>query len=90
MFEDFENAQKRMSNLMRQHYEIAIPGEIGKICDDVFNRYALAEDDPIPSDLLDSIIGELSERMACFATKVPYEETLSEAEIEKILKPKKE
>ena len=57
------------------------PREIGRISDAVFNKDSFANgDDPIQSEAISRIIGELTSRAAKYWISLPHEKVVSEAE----------
>ncbi len=66
--------QERIIAIMRHYLHIMMPKEIGRICDDVFRKHNLKENENIPEELRDRIISEISHRVAKHALSLAHEE----------------
>jgi len=86
-FGDLASVRERFSVVVKKHFELGRPREIGKIIGDVCGRHGISDDDPIPSDLWDQISAEIADRTAYYAVRLPHERPLSPAEIKALLNP---
>ena len=84
-FNDFQRAQERLNTIIGLYVERARSSEISRIVDGVCNRRGLSEDDPIPSEILDEMVNEISDQSAHFALRLRHERPLTPSEIRAIL-----
>lgn len=79
-----DQARERVSSLVRHYFETARPREIGRICDSVFSRHGLEENEAVPLHLHDQILAELTDRLAMFTVGLPYEQAISPDQLRRI------
>lgn len=79
-----EQTKERFTALMEQYVQQERPKAISKICDDVFGKYGLAGDDPIPDDVLDGTTEELVHRVAAHILGLPFEQELTREQMEEL------
>lgn len=88
---ELERARQRLIAMAKHHTDAARETEIGRICDDVFAKHGITTDDQAVTDpaVMKSITGEIIQRLAAHALRLPHEQKLTPGEIEAMLRGKK-
>jgi hypothetical protein len=88
---ELERARERLVAMAQHHTDTAREMEIGRICDDVFAKHGITTDDQAITDphTQKAIMGEITQRLAAHALRLPHEQKLSREQIEAMLRGKK-
>jgi hypothetical protein len=88
---EIERARDRLVSMAQHHTISARETEIGRICDDVFAKHGVTNDDQAVTDpaVQMAITSEIAQRLAAHALRIPHEQKLSSEEIEAMLRGKK-
>jgi hypothetical protein len=81
-----ERARNRVIALRQEYVDRARPSEIGRIVDDVFDKYGIPEGALVGDAALKPIWNELAQRMASWALSSPHEDKLTAAQLAELLK----
>ena len=85
-FDDgLQTAQERFDAVVKHHFEAGMPREIDRIVNDVCRRHGVVDDEPIAPEIQQSILSEVSERVAHLIVGIPYEKALAPDELAKLL-----
>lgn len=82
--DELNRSPERINAMMKHYFDVMRPKEIRRICDDVFRKHGIQEDQNIPEELRARIFGEISVRVARHALGLPYEEKLTAEQIREI------
>lgn len=80
---DLNMFRERISDVMRNYFEIGQRREMNRMMDSVFDEFGFGENDPIPPDKLQLILAEIGSRMAHQMTGVPFERIMTFEEMQK-------
>lgn len=88
---ELERARERLAAMMEHHSQRARDAEVSRICDDVFAKHGIMDDNqPITDpEAQKAITGEIIQRLAAHALHLPHEQPLAPEEIEAMLRGKK-
>ena len=88
---ELESARQRLIAMAKHHTDAALEAEIECICDDVFAKHRVTTDDQPVTDpaIMKAITGEIAQRLAAYALRLPHEQKLSLEEVETMLRGKK-
>lgn len=81
---EMKRSLERINSVMRHHFEVSRPKEIERICDEVFRKHGIGENQNIPEKLIGQIINEISLRLAKHALSLPHEEKITTEKIREI------
>ncbi|MCK2053802.1 HNH endonuclease [Methylobacterium sp. 37f] len=83
--ETFKAQRERVSEVMRTYVDRSQPKEIHRIVDAVFEKHGVGQDDPIPEELRSRIFSEISARVAAHALSLPFEEAITQEQLQSVL-----
>src|SRR5262249_48856237 len=88
---EIERARERLVAMVKHHVGDARETETTRICNDVFAKHGVTDDDqPITdTNAQKAIVGEIAERLAAHALGLRHEQPLSPEQIEAMLRGKK-
>ena len=88
---ELERARQRLVAMAQHHTDTARETEIGRICDDVLAKHGITTNDQAITDpeTQKAIMGEITQRLAAHALRLPHEQKLTPEEIEAMLRGKK-
>jgi hypothetical protein len=81
-----ERARNRVIAVGREYVERTRPAEIGRIVDEVFDKYGIPEGALVGDAALKPMWNELAQRMASWALSLPHEDKLTAAQLAELLK----
>jgi hypothetical protein len=82
--DEMERSRARINAIMQHYFDLMLPREIHRICDDVFDKYGIEEDQNIPLERRDEIFHELSRRIAKHYLGLPHEENFTAAQMREL------
>ncbi|TAK48139.1 MAG: hypothetical protein EPO23_08650 [Xanthobacteraceae bacterium] len=88
---EIERARERLVAMVKHHVDNARKTETARICDDVFAKHGVTDDDQPIADpnAQQTIVGEIARRLAAHALGLRHEQKLSPEETEAMLRCKK-
>jgi len=81
-----ERARNRVIAVGREYVERTRPAEIGRIVDEVFDKYGIPEGALVGVAALKPMWNELAQRMVSWALSLPHEDKLTAAQLAELLK----
>ena len=81
-----ERARNRVIAVGQEYVERARPAEIGRIVDEVLDKYGIPDGALVGDAALKPMWNELSQRMASWALRVPHEDKLTAGQLAELLK----
>ena len=87
---ELERARQRLIKMIEYHTDNARETEVGRICDDVFDRHAIKGEQPVSDPAVkNAIFNEIAARLGAHALSLGHQEPLKPEDIEKLLRGEK-
>lgn len=87
---ELERVRGRLVQMMEYHRDQSLKSEIGRIVDDVFDKYSINGERPVSDPTVQkAVLGEITQRLAAHALRLNHQQALGPEHIEKLLQGKK-
>lgn len=82
--DEMKRSLERINSVMKHHFDLSRPKEIERICDDVFRKHGIEENQNIPEELRGPVFNEINLRVAKHALSLPHEEKITTEQMREI------